>query len=287
MLMHGFEKYLLMYRHRFFYVLILFFVSLPTQALNDVSPTGIYDNNACVECHDKNNPDLVNDWRTSSHASTQPVTDCIACHGNLHKDTASTSRQDSACISCHGGKTDPAVHSYTTSKHGAIMQMEQTTYDWQQALANANYRAPGCSYCHLHEGDHNVNRMLRDKLVRQNNMADTQLLTQKVCQDCHAPRYITQLLDNGENMLEIALKKVNEADAFITQASVTFNEHELMPAKQIMKKMQQHLRNVYLGAAHQSPDYQWWHGQPALDGDLLRIKGLIGKLHRNKNLETH
>jgi len=64
-------------------------------------------------------------------------------------------------------------------------------------------------------------------------------------------------------------------------------QQDLMSAKQIMKKMRQHLRNVYLGAAHQSPDYQWWHGQPALDGDLLRIKSLIGELLRNKNLETH
>jgi len=41
-----------------------------------------------------------------------------------------------------------------------------------------------------------------------------------------------------------------------------------------------HLKNVYLGVGHQSPDYQWWHGQPALDGDLLRIKGALGELHR-------
>ena len=48
--------------------------------------------------------------------------------------------------------------------------------------------------------------------------------------------------------------------------------------------MQKHLRNVYLGIGHQSPDYQWWHGQPALDGDLLRIKDYIGELYRIDNL---
>jgi len=41
-----------------------------------------------------------------------------------------------------------------------------------------------------------------------------------------------------------------------------------------------HLKNLYLGIGHQSPDYQWWHGQPALDGDLLRIKGAVGELYR-------
>ena len=83
-------------------------------------------------------------------------------------------------------------------------------------------------------------------------------------------------------MLEIARKKVREATKLLSQASVEFSDAKLIPAKKIMEKMQQHLRNVYLGAGHQSPDYQWWHGQPALDGDLLRIKGLISELHRKK-----
>lgn len=39
-----------------------------------------------------------------------------------------------------------------------------------------------------------------------------------------------------------------------------------------------HLKNVCLGVGHQSPDYQWWHGQPALD--MPRIKGAVGELHR-------
>jgi hypothetical protein len=33
---------------------------------------------------------------------------------------------------------------------------------------------------------------------------------------------------------------------------------------------------------HQSPDYQWWHGQPALDGDLLRIKGVVAERERRR-----
>jgi hypothetical protein len=36
-----------------------------------------------------------------------------------------------------------------------------------------------------------------------------------------------------------------------------------------------HLRNVRLGAGHQSPDYQWWHGQAALDGDLIRLRDAV------------
>ena len=40
------------------------------------------------------------------------------------------------------------------------------------------------------------------------------------------------------------------------------------------------LRDLRLGLAHQSPDYQWWLGQAALDGSLLRIKGALGEARR-------
>ena len=282
-----FYKHCLGYWRRHIHILLMLIGSLPAHALNEVSKTEPYDNKACIECHEKSNPVLINAWRSSAHTSSQPVTDCVACHGNLHQHVGSHSRKNTTCIDCHGGKTAPAVHSYITSKHGAIMQMEKADYDWQQPLEKANYRVPGCSYCHLHEGEHNVNRVIRNKLIHRDDTNGGKLLIQKVCQDCHSPRYITQLLNNGEDMLKIARKKLNEADTLITQASKSFNEDQLLPAKQIMKKMQQHLRNVYLGAGHQSPDYQWWHGQPALDGDLLRIKGIIGELHRMKKIQIH
>jgi hypothetical protein len=101
------------------------------------------------------------------------------------------------------------------------------------------------------------------------------------CQECHSPRYITRLFDNGERMLAIGRMKVNEAAAVIEQAEGEFTATELAAAREHFEKMQSlHLKNVYLGVGHQSPDYQWWHGQPALDGDLLRIKGAVGELRR-------
>jgi len=106
--------------------------------------------------------------------------------------------------------------------------------------------------------------------------------TRAVCQDCHSPRYITHLFSNNEAMLEVGRKKVREADHFIEQAAKEFSDNELTYVKKQLKIMQQHLKNVYLGGGHQSPDYQWWHGQPALDGDLLRIKDRLGELHRTK-----
>jgi hypothetical protein len=55
----------------------------------------------------------------------------------------------------------------------------------------------------------------------------------------------------------------------------------LVAAREHFVRMQSlHLKNPYYSIGHRSPDYQWWHGQPALDGDLLRIKGALGELRR-------
>jgi len=272
---------------KYFPAFILGVISIQIHAASKSIPTGIIENKACIECHEKNNPQLIKDWKTSIHARTQPVTNCIACHGKLHQEAASHARRDSICIDCHGGKKAPVVHSYTSSKHGIIMQLEKNSYDWQQPLSMANYRSPGCNYCHLHEADHNVNNMIRNTLMDENTTDAIEIRIRSVCQDCHAPRYITRLLANNENMLEIARKKVREGAKLVDQAASKFDEAELKSTREILKSMQHHLRNVYLGAGHQSPDYQWWHGQPALDGDLLRIKGLISELHRKKNRPSH
>jgi Seven times multi-haem cytochrome CxxCH len=249
-------------------------------------PSGNIDNKSCINCHEKINPQIIKDWKTSIHASTQPVTDCISCHGKIHNNSAATARPDKTCIECHGGDKSPVVHSYTSSKHGIIMRLEKNTYDWQQPLAQANYRAPGCSYCHMHDSNHNINSLSRYSLMESKAADNNETAIRSVCQDCHAPRYITRLLVNGENMLEIARKKVREGNNLIEQASILFSESELKPARQVMDTMQHHLKNVYLGVGHQSPDYQWWHGHPALDGDLLNIKGIISELYRNKDTKA-
>ncbi len=270
-----------MYIFQYFLIYSLASLSLSIQAAEYNIAGAVFENMACIECHQKTDSQVISAWRNSIHASTQPVTDCVACHGKSHQTAASSSRKNNRCINCHGGKKAPVVHSYTTSKHGIIMQLEQSSYDWQQSLSMANYRVPGCSYCHMHQGEHNVNRMTRHSLASSNeiNIKNIQINIRQTCQDCHAPRYITHLLANAEAMLEIAHKKVREADKIISMAADKFTISQLQPAREIRQTMQQHLINVYLGSAHQSPDYQWWHGQPALDGDLLRIKSLVSDLY--------
>ncbi len=243
-------------------------------------------NTSCIQCHEAQNRSLIKDWQNSAHATAEPVVDCVSCHGSLHSNMASTARHDDSCTGCHGGEKAPVAHSYASSKHGSLMRIEKNTYDWNQPFILANYRTPGCGYCHMYQSNHNVSSTVRHELMNgktdNSEIEKVQDKMRQACQTCHAPRYISLLFSNGEAMLEIARKKVREAKAVIDQAENHFNENQLAPAKQQFKKMQQHLRNVHLGIGHQSPDYQWWHGQPALDGDLLRIKDSIGELQRLK-----
>jgi len=247
---------------------------------NLMPAAGVIENKQCLQCHEKTENKLVNSWRNSVHAKSEPVVDCVACHGHEHESVMVSVRQDQICRECHGGAKSPVVHSYASSKHGVLMQIEGDQQDWMQPLQLANYRTPGCSYCHMHAGEHDVSTSVRQDLMADSELEAVQDKVQSVCQDCHSPRYVARLLENGEAMLEIARKKIREADRLIEQAAGEFSEQALMPARQQMIKMRQHLLNVHLGVGHQSPDYQWWHGQPALDGDLIRIKGVISALRQ-------
>ncbi len=255
-----------------------------------ILPEGKFNNEQCVQCHEKINASLVADWRVSAHAKGEQVASCVACHGDSHSGAAVKARQDEACIACHGGQKNPVVHSYANSKHGLILKLEKNKWDWTQPLAQANYRTPGCAYCHMHAAGHNVSEMVRNQDLLQENKQEIKVIKdarRQVCQDCHAPRYLSRLFDNGEKMLEIARMKVREASHLLLQARKQYTSEELKPAEKRYQKMQSvHLKNVYLGVAHQSPDYQWWYGQPALDGDLLRIKGDINELERIKKVNV-
>lgn len=233
----------------------------------------------CLACHQVKTPALVQAWRDSVHSRTQPVADCVSCHGQQHSGSLARARQDQTCLHCHGEDT-PLVHSYRTSKHGVIVRLEHLNADRQQPLQGANYRAPGCAYCHLYGGNHAVGQTVRaDKMDSQ---AGATLLNslRPVCQNCHSSRYIKTLFDNGEAMLELGRMKLREAQPLMAEARLKFTPQQLVKAEAAYREMHQHLRNVGLGVGHQSPDYQWWHGHPALDGDLLRIKGALAELLR-------
>lgn len=163
---------------------------------------------------------------------------------------------DAQCVACHG-ETSPEVHGWRLSKHGVL------------ARISAPGRAPGCVDCH----------------TPQAHLPAAPQDIQQACGRCHSPRYVQTLQTNGERMIEIGNMKQREALQLLTRARTQFPAAALVEMETHYQHLQQHLRNLRLGVAHQSPDYQWWHGHPALDGDLLRLKGAYDELLRARAKE--
>lgn len=185
------------------------------------------------------------------------------------------------CVRCHAGA---AERSYALSKHGVINRIE---------AGAARVRAPGCSDCHPQEAArpgplHHANATQRAEARRQAVAG---------CGSCHAPRYVAEQLAAADRGRAIGEMKLREAQAVLDTAQREAKRDANREAKrevshegdragladiqaQFLRMRDQHLRNLRLGLAHQSPDYQWWYGQAALDGDLLRIKGALAEARR-------
>jgi len=247
--------------------------------------TGNFENGECITCHEESESALIAEWRNGPHGTAEIQVDCVACHGSEHRQSAIRARQDSGCNHCHGGEKGAVSHSYSTSKHGIIARLEAAEYDWSKPLTPENYRAPGCAFCHFSQG-HNVSKfMSKGKMV-----VDAQEASQQrrwLCQQCHSPRYIRELENNGSKMLALGEMKLREAAAVVVLAQKEFAAEQLSEIEALYYAMESEtLTALRVGIAHQSPDYQWWHGHPALDGKLLRIKGELNRLRREQRLSS-
>ena len=237
----------------------------PTLQGEGTLPEGPFRQSECVQCHERHNPALVAGWRNGPHGTTA---DCPACHDDRHG-RLPAARHNDACTRCHGGAVE---HSYASSKHGVITTLERDRWDWTASLKRGNYRAPGCAYCHLHAGDHGDTM----DAVRGRHVRDW------VCSGCHAPRYVADQFTAGAELLEIGRLKAEEAAGI---AALHPEGAEALP--ELLNQVRKHLRNLRLGAGHQSPDYQWWHGQPALDGDLIRLRDAVAQAQRRSALREN
>lgn len=219
-------------------------------------PEGPFTHEECLRCHVECDPALVAQWRDGPHGEH---TQCPACHRDRHGGLA-TARQDAVCTGCHGGAV---AHSYATSKHGVLVRIGSP--DWTLPLHRGNHRSPGCAYCHLHDRDH------RDTMDPVCGPA----VREWVYSACHAPRYVAEQLAAGNRLTEIARVKVQEAEELAVR-----HPDGVTAIADHLESIGRHLANVRLGAGHQSPDYQWWHGQPALDGDLIRLRHKVAQALR-------
>lgn len=234
------------------------------------------DMSDCLACHRERNARLVADWQKSRHNLAD--LDCRSCHGAKHDGTmAAQARRNEACTGCHARESS----SYTLSKHGVIATLEAKRMDFTQPLRDGNFRAPTCAYCHLHSGNHNIGAEIFPLLPKAGCEAtpgDTSQAEARAvpCRECHSPRFVETWFLSGDQMLSIGRMKVREAMAVVTKTD-DLNGDLADTIRIIQQRMTDHLSNVRLGVGHQSPDDQWWHGQPALDGDLLRIKSILSE----------
>ena len=268
-------------------LLLLLTYLLPTTPLGWAENIS-FTQSQCVKCHQKEHSDLIADWSTSSHALAIPVVDCVACHGNRH-DNNGTARRNATCTTCHDGFDKEATQSYHLSKHGIIATLESERWDWSQSLVQGNYRTPTCAYCHMHGGNHTMGGKYRptDPLIDPGADERQIVLDRRLspCYDCHSPRFASTWFTSGERMIAVGRMKAREGVKVMASIQRLGQRKETEKAGTILTSMvDEHLRNVRLGVFHQSPDHQWWHGHPALDGDLLRLKGVLGDLLRRKNL---
>ncbi len=227
-------------------------------------PPGPFTDAECIACHTERDQGLIRQWNEGPHSTASGV-GCNSCHGDRHQDSGTRARKDQGCTGCHEG---PTSHSYATSKHGIITALEAGRQDGRKSLRRGNYRTPGCGYCHLHDGDHG------DSMAPERGPT----VRQWICAACHSPRYVREQFANGKRQLEIADLKLAEGEALITSAD------KLQPKVRLKLRqgLSRHRKNIVLGVGHQSPDYQWWHGQPALDGDLIRIRDAITESRQRK-----
>ncbi|GAB0058117.1 hypothetical protein SIID45300_02461 [Candidatus Magnetaquicoccaceae bacterium FCR-1] len=226
----------------------------------------------CLECHRERDGALVAAWEKSRHA--QAGLECESCHGAEHDGAmARRARPVEACVSgCHERERS----SYTLSKHGVIAVLEGERLDFSLPLKEGNQRSPSCAYCHLHDKEHDAGSGILPLdpagLTSGPDLAARIEARAAPCRDCHSPRFVETWFSTGDRMVEIGRMKVREAEALLTR-------HEDAEAEKILARMKGvHLSNVRLGVGHASPDDQWWHGHPALDGDLLRIKSRVGEI---------
>lgn len=169
-----------------------------------------------------------------------------------------------ACVDCHG---DAAKKSWSLSKHGVIAGLD---------AGRERRRAPDCTGCHAVE----ATTPALPHYGRQASRGQAREAAWNSCRACHSPRYTTEQQAAAQRGLDIGAMKQREAGALLDAARREFAGADLVRIEAIHAALLGNLRDLRLGLAHQSPDYQWWLGQAALDGSLLRLKGALGEARR-------
>jgi len=172
-----------------------------------------------------------------------------------------------SCVDCHAGA---AERSWALSKHGVIARIE---------VGRERRRTPDCGGCHGFE----AKAPAPQHYLKKTSRMEAREQAVAGCGTCHAPRYVAEQLAAAQRGLALGEMKRREAEALVQLARKEMNATELAQIEKLLATLRdENLRELRLGLAHQSPDYQWWLGQAALDGSLLRIKGALGEARRTQ-----
>lgn len=177
----------------------------------------------------------VNVLEFSWHVGKPPeeVNGCQACHAiaehrcdgchTRHKFNAAESRKGDACRYCHLGVDHREWEMYSTSMHGILYTGEGYTQDWTKPVKKGNHRIPACAYCHMQDGDHNVQRfgtqysdmgMFEMDRGAPKHAAKREAWVKK-CMDCHSPNFARDQLRAMDYGIRLSFTKWREAAAII------------------------------------------------------------------------
>lgn len=102
--------------------------------------------NVCVECHSKQTPGVVSDWKISRHAKLG--VGCETCHGDRHKSATDFANAEiptpDTCATCHAER----VEQFKKGKHAAAWAAMKAmpTAHWQPMQLMEGMK--GCGGCH-------------------------------------------------------------------------------------------------------------------------------------------
>jgi hydroxylamine dehydrogenase len=101
---------------------------------------------SCIECHSKQTPNIVSDWKLSKHSKVEVT--CVACHGDQHQSASDVSKvkipTPETCAQCHQTQVEQYKHGKHSKAWAAMLAMP--TIHWQPMAMIEGQK--GCGGCH-------------------------------------------------------------------------------------------------------------------------------------------
>ena len=261
------------------------------------------------------------------------VTGCATCHAIVenrcdgchtrHDFSVAEARKPNNCGICHTGLDHYEYEMYTESYHGMIYEAEQHTWDWTKPMKPENYKTPTCAFCHMKDGEHNV-----QKASTINSHMGTSLVDRgapkfresrqnwiNTCKGCHSPRFAADQLEAMDEAVKVSFTKWREAMKIVVDLyndgmldpmpsdlapdyaghytfSLVGGEGRMFTVSDIECKsfeMLVYITNAIYKAMAHGAMYGATYGKGAFLQDrwLVQIKGEASRLRRIKALENH